>query len=187
MISLSDFFVHPPTEMGITLNCTCSSCGHNVPRCYKYARDIEFMLCSLCNIIYKYDEHQFKYGILCCSAVKQQEIIDKTHKSITNQKRMPNIKEIDPAAMFLNVSMCDIVQVLIKGTNDDLQNFNLKIFFTDKLNFDALCYKRFGIFGAQQYAKYNDFMFFVHNALPKINPTQKQMDIINKFKVSFHK
>jgi len=109
-------------------------------------------LCELCSVvaIFSTTPHILKKGVLMYSQLEQTEIISLTHKFFLKNKRMPFIGEIDEKARLPHTSVPSILRSMTSFKN-------IRLFFTDLINFSALTYSAF----TGQPIKNNDLRFFM--------------------------
>lgn len=108
----------------------CTNCDNYQPKLFRY--DL-INLCEFCSVVavFSTSPHIMKKGVLLYSELKQKEIINLTHNFFLKNKRIPMIHEIDEEAKRPRQSVPHIMK--------NIKSFqNIKLFFTDMINFSAL-------------------------------------------------
>lgn len=126
----------------------CNNCATHQQKLFCY--DV-MELCEFCSVvaIFSTTPHVLKKGVLMYSRLDQKEIIIMTHKFFLKNKRMPLIGEIDEKATRPHASVPNILQTIDRFNN-------IRLFFTDMINFSALTYNAF----TGQPLRNDDMMFF---------------------------
>jgi hypothetical protein len=98
-------------------------------------------LCSICYLINNCDLNTDLFFDLCYSKMSQKEVVCKTYNFIYNNKRIPNITDIDNNAMDIKLSIIELIEVL--RNIDNIPNFfnNYKLFLNYNFNIDHLIKK----------------------------------------------
>ncbi len=105
-----------------------------------YFKDNNY-LCNICYHINNCDLNTGSFFELCHSKMSQKEIVCKTYNFISNNKRIPNITDIDNNAMDINLSIIELIEVL-RGNNVLPYFFNnYKFFLNYNFNIDYLIKK----------------------------------------------
>ena len=97
--------------------------------------------CKICYKINNCDINSDKYFELCYSTLSQKDIVCKTYDFINNNKKIPNITDIDENAMDIKLSIIEFIEVL--RHIDKIPSFfnNYKLFLNYNFNIDYLIKK----------------------------------------------
>tara|TARA_A100000164_G_C21903917_1_gene771968 strand:+ start:659 stop:1231 length:573 start_codon:yes stop_codon:yes gene_type:complete len=98
----------------------------------------------LCNICYKINNCNINSDnnfSLCYSKISQKDIVCKTYDFINNNKKIPNITDIDKNAMNIKLSIIEFIEIIRNIEKTPCFFNNYKLFLSYNFNIDYLIKK----------------------------------------------